>query len=249
MFKERMNTRGLVIVAVIAAVMTWVIMVSGVLAQEGGVPAVQGSEQYTVVVGDTLDTIAQSFNVSIISLFEVNQMDYGTVIFPGDTILIPNDGTPYGYYPGLSIGNPNGTAFYILQPLDVLDLVAAFFDIDLQCLAQTNGIEDPNDVEPGFIVGLPVDCPTYTGTSSMPLRPLRGAALTGASVRLIEDEAAGAVTPTATPTAFAVLATPTVTAITPVIVPPTATTSGVIIETPVPGGIMRGPTVTPTPMG
>lgn len=245
MFKERMNTRGLVILAVIAAMTTWIIMVSGVLAQDAGVPAVQSSEQYTVVVGDTLDTIAQSFNVSIISLFEVNQMDYGTVIFPGDTILIPSDGTPYGYYPGLSIGNPNGTAFYILQPLDVLDLVAAFFDIDLQCLAQTNGIEDPNDVEPGFMVSLPVDCPTYTGTSSMPLRPLRGAALTGASVRLIEGEVA----PTATPTAFAAAATPTATAITPVIVLPTATTPGVIIETPVPGGIMRGPTVTPTPMG
>ena len=247
MFKKRSSGRGLVILAVIAVVTAWVIMVSGVLAQdEGGIPPIQGGELYTVEIGDTLDTIAQRYNVSIISLFEVNGLDYSSYIFPGDTLLIPNDGTPYGYYPGLSLGNPNGTAFYILQPLDVLDLVAAFFDIDLQCLAEANGIEDPNDVEPGYIIGLPIDCPTYRGTSSMPLRPLRGAALTGASVRLIQGDSS---TPTATPTAFAPLATPTATAPAPVIIQPTATEPGVIIETPVPGGIMRGPTVTPTPIG
>jgi LysM repeat protein len=220
-------------------------------------PRVEGSARnltlsgnYIVQVADTVDTIAQSYNVSVISLFAVNGLDYGSQIFPNDTLIIPTDGAPYGFYPGLVVGNPDGVDFYVVQQFDVLDLIAAYFDVDLACLADFNGLTDPNVLFPGFIVALPAACPPYNGLSSAPVNPLRGTGI-GASALMMSGGAptdggdaslGGAISiPTTEPTM-----PPSMTAT----ATPTASVPGVIVETPVGAGdIIRGATVTPTPGG
>ena len=58
-------------------------------------------QTYTVKRGDTLDTIGQDLNVSVVSLRVANDIGVRDVIFPGDVLVIPEDAAAYGDYPPL----------------------------------------------------------------------------------------------------------------------------------------------------
>ncbi|MDX2161728.1 MAG: LysM domain-containing protein [bacterium] len=214
-----------------------------------------GASEYTVRGGDTLDRIAQGFNISVVSLQLVNGLDAGARIAIGDVLTLPTDGVPYGFYPGIVSGSTTGVDFYIMQPLDVLDLVAAYYDVDLPCLAAFNGVEDVTLIEPGFIVGIPADCPPYSGLSTAPAT-LRGLGIRGV---VTGSDAPAAAQPTAQASGGidsvvgSSVGSPGTSPAAPTPIAPTPTSTplpAVIIETPVGGGnTSRPPTVTPTPGG
>lgn len=216
--------------------------------------------EYFVTVGDTLDTIAQRFNVSVISLFVFNELDYGALIPVGQSLIIPTDVPPYGFYPGLNVGAEGdlaGLDIYVIQPHDVLDLVAAYFDVDLACLAEFNNIENPHLVRAGDVIAIPTDCPAYTGLSSAPVAPLRGMNITGASVRVVGSVPDVETTVEATQPTVASAHPPTVEtaeATIEVTATPTPTSDTVQITLPATSvgtalPPLMGATVTPTPIG
>jgi LysM repeat protein len=149
-----------VIVAVLGALM--------VLAQDGS---------YTVQRGDTLDTIAQRYNISLDALLAANGLSIGETIYPGDTLFIPGDAPVYGV--GLlneasgGGGGDDGTAF-LVQRGDTLDLIAAYYDVDLACLIEYNNIPSPPLLQIGEVVVIPFSCPPYAGLSTAVPGALRG---------------------------------------------------------------------------
>lgn len=215
-----------------------------------------GDRVYTVQVADTLETIGQRLNVSVISLFDANGLTYADFIFPGDTIIVPADAAPFGFYPartGYMGSREDGLGVYVIQPQDVVDLVAAFFDVDLACLAQRNDLADANLVYPGLALLIPADCPAYSGLSSVPVNGLRGINV-GASARMMEIIAAR--TPVVGGGAINIGGTATTAAPVSTSVPATATTSSArptatatVTITPGGSGVISGPTVTPTAGG
>jgi LysM repeat protein len=136
---------------------------------------------YTVARGDTLDTIGQEKNISIVSLRLANNLRPVDKIFPGDSLIIPADAAPYGQFPAIS--NPaalpanqelgqggGGTAvagpgdqLYVIQPLDTLDKVGANFDTQVACIAQGNGLTKPSLILPGQTIVIQTSCPRYDG--------------------------------------------------------------------------------------
>jgi LysM repeat protein len=137
---------------------------------DGSPRTVEGSLRgmYVVRRGDTLDEIAQRFNVSLIALLRANDMTPVTLIRPGMILTIPTGAPPYGFYPALDVSLSEAERMYIIQPGDVLDLIAAYFDIDLACLIERNAIERPLQIAPGTVLVIPPDCPRYAGHSSAP---------------------------------------------------------------------------------
>ena len=63
-------------------------------------------ETYTVQIADTLDTIAQEYDVAMLSIAYANELEAPYVIMPGQTLVIPGDAPPYGVIPPL----PNQTS-------------------------------------------------------------------------------------------------------------------------------------------
>jgi LysM repeat protein len=131
-------------------------------------------EEYVVQPNDTLDTIAQEFGVSVIAIREANEIDSALDLRPGTVLVIPADAPPYGIVP--SSGEPAGSQIaagreYIIQPGDTLDHIAAQFNVDTLCLIERNGVEDPRFIYVGQIVGIPADCPEYTGFDVVPDTP------------------------------------------------------------------------------
>lgn len=135
-------------------------------------------ETYIVQQRDTLDTIAQAYNVSEISLRQVNGLlDFdGRLLQPGVVLVIPTDGVPYGQFPALSNpANPDDESaegdpapnlsgeVYVLQPRDTLDQVAAEYNVLTSCLLEANGIVNSRRVYPGQEIAIPSDCPPYSG--------------------------------------------------------------------------------------
>ena len=61
--------------------------------------------------------------------------------------------------PDLSGGNVTYTVRYG----DVLDVIAASFDVSVECIAEASGLDNPNRLRIGDVLLIRADCPRYTG--------------------------------------------------------------------------------------
>ncbi len=130
---------------------------------------------YTVREAQTLDTIAQELDISVISLQIANGLGPSDRIFPGQTLVIPAGAPAYGVFPPLANpiqgansdlgqgGGGSGGEEYVVQPRDTVDQIGARFDFQTACLIERNNLEAPGVVYPGQILVLPEDCPRYDG--------------------------------------------------------------------------------------
>lgn len=215
-----------------------------------------GSEFFIYVrPGDTLDVIGQRLDVSVAAIMAANDLNESSILRSGDTLIIPEGAPPYGFYPPLTGlpegqgggGDPNDV-IYVLQPRDILDLIAAYFNVDLDCLLEANQITNPNSVQPGLTILIPGNCPAYSGMSSSRPDLIRGLQLTIETFPESQT-APTSQAPTQVPTQVApptqqILPSPTQEIFQ---VPPTATLTPTPPVTSTPLPVTRGPTRTPTP--
>ncbi len=127
-------------------------------------------EEYTVQPGDTLDEIAQSYNVSVIVLAQSNGLEVNDTLLPGTVLFIPEDAVPYGQVPPLNPdgslaegigGGGGGEDVYIVQPGDTLDTIAQLYNVSLIALAQENDVAEGAVLTPGTVISIPADAPEY----------------------------------------------------------------------------------------
>ncbi len=136
---------------------------------------------YTVEYGDVLDVIAAGFNVSVSCIAEASGLDNPNRLRPGDTLVIPANCPPYD---GLALGSrpaadtgANGQGggatqrttgsgnSYVVERGDVLDLIGAAFNVSAACIAETNGLDQPNRIFPGDELIIDTSCPPYDGAA------------------------------------------------------------------------------------
>ncbi|MBL8166002.1 MAG: LysM peptidoglycan-binding domain-containing protein [Anaerolineae bacterium] len=147
----------------------------------GGVEPGPNDQTYTVERGDTLDTIGQALNISSVAIQFANGLRPGDFLEIGQVLVIPADAPAYGQFPALSNpADPNaadtelgqggggitagaGDQTYVVQPLDVLDLIGAQFDTQALCIAEANALGNPSRIFPGQTLVIPGNCPPYDG--------------------------------------------------------------------------------------
>lgn len=133
-----------------------------------------GSQVWVVGIGDTLDTIGQTLDVSVISLQMENEIEPGDALFVGQEVVIPADAPGYGLTPALTgavAGDGQGgggaaSATYVVQRGDTLDVIGATLNAQVACIAEANGINNVNVIFPGLALVIPDDCPEYDGGST-----------------------------------------------------------------------------------
>ena len=141
-------------------------------------PAVGGGsgQIYTLEYGDTLDQIAQEFNVSLTAILVANEIENRDIrdLQPGREILIPADAPPYGQAPALNAdGTGSGSATasgggYVVQRGETVDGISARFNVDTECVLEANEIMFPPSLRPGMVLQIPSDCPEYSGYDVVP---------------------------------------------------------------------------------
>lgn len=133
-------------------------------------PTPSGPITYKVVDGDTLFSIAQQFSIDLDVLLAYNPdlQDAGT-IFVGEEITIPppsaevptETALPETLIPGSKIE-------YVVRQGDSLQTIASKFNSTAEAIAKENSITNPNDIQAGQKLVVPVNIatPTPTWTSS-----------------------------------------------------------------------------------
>lgn len=148
-------------------------------------PTVTGPFTYTVQEGDTASSIAAQFNVPLLVLLAVNNIDPADpLIRIGDRLTIPpQDATlptatplPRGLAPGTKIE-------YIVQSDDTLALIAERFNSTVEAILTENKLTDANTIFVGQKLIIPVNLvtpiPTRTPAPATPT-PTSGPSSTAA---------------------------------------------------------------------
>lgn len=137
----------------------------------GDEPNVPGTT-YVVVAGDTIPSIAESFDISTIVLRAVNRLGLEPDVAVGTELFIPEGASPFGTFPaegevarlteGMGAGAIEGQT-YVLQRNQTLDGVGALFNVNHYCLIERNGITNVRSISAGTLLIIPDDCGPYTG--------------------------------------------------------------------------------------
>ncbi|MGQ9667825.1 MAG: LysM peptidoglycan-binding domain-containing protein, partial [Anaerolineae bacterium] len=123
--------------------------------------AVSGVVTYTVAAGDTLSGLAKRFGVPLHALLETNALEEDAVLRVGQVLTIPAaEAAP------APAGNME---VYEVQAGDTLSGIAARFGVPIGDIMKANDIEDPELLQIGQVLHIPLAPPTPTSTPT--LRP------------------------------------------------------------------------------
>jgi LysM repeat protein len=101
---------------------------------------------HLVVPGDSLSSIAQSFNVSVETLMSYNGISDPDLIQVGDIILVPKDAT---------LAEVGSQTTDVVQPGDTLFSISQRFGVSVDAIMQANGLTDRNTVRVGQVLMIP----------------------------------------------------------------------------------------------
>lgn len=142
------------------------------LLDEGvGAASVEGTT-YVVQEGDTVPSIAESLDISVVVLRVANGLGVEPDIAVGTELFIPAEASAFGELPSdeelaaLTEGTGAGAIeakTYVIQRNETLDGVGAMFNVDHYCLIERNGITNVRMISAGTLVVIPDDCGPYTG--------------------------------------------------------------------------------------
>lgn len=112
--------------------------------------------EYSIQEGDSLDSIAQKFNLTRETIISVNQIKNTSSLFSGSTLQIPDrNGTMYTVKEGDTLSS-------IVQQLNLA--------LSWKSLSDVNGLRNEN-VSPGDRLFIPLESVQETGTLSVALEP------------------------------------------------------------------------------
>jgi uncharacterized protein YkwD len=143
-------------------------------------PSPTRASTYTLVEGDTLQAVAEKFdlgNDGVLLLLEYNPtiVENGGLYYVGDSLKIPPAGTKLSTPTPLPANIGRGTKIdYKVLPGDTLASIAAKFNSKQEDIISVNSITDANALQVGQALKIPVNLVTATATlppTSTPVTP------------------------------------------------------------------------------
>jgi LysM repeat protein len=141
-------------------------------------PTNPGPVEYVVVEGDTCFGIAAKFNIDLLLLITINNLDANCTIQVGQKLIIPGPDTSLPTETTIPSNLPPGTKIeYVVKVGDTLATIAAKFNSTTDAIIKENKLTNPNDLLVGQKLIIPVNLvtpvPTATPTSSTPVATTR----------------------------------------------------------------------------
>jgi LysM repeat protein len=109
-------------------------------------------DSYTLHSGEFIFCLARRFNILPEDIMDYNGYVYGTLLYPGDTILLPPDGRSYIGNRALQYHPADYTVIYG----DTLYSIACLYgDIDPRSIAAANDLDVDQVLTPGTVLHIP----------------------------------------------------------------------------------------------
>ena len=136
-------------------------------ATETLTPTPVGPFVYEVVQGDTLFTIAEKFKVDLFALIAINNLDPAVPIDIGDKLTIPGPDTELPTETPIPLSMRRGTLIeYIVKPGETLAIIADKFNSTVDEIVKENKLENPNAIQAGDKLNIPVNLVTPVPTNT-----------------------------------------------------------------------------------
>jgi LysM repeat protein len=138
-------------------------------------PELGGYARYTVQAGDTLSSIARTYNISLAELQNINGITNPDVVTPGQVLKVPGAGAASAGTAGTTAGTTSGTTAgaatsvpvptappagamttYTVQPGDTLGRIAQRYGTTTAQLMALNNIANANRIYPYQVLKVPV---------------------------------------------------------------------------------------------
>jgi LysM repeat protein len=133
-------------------------------------PTASGPFAYTVVEGDTLSGISEKFNVDLLLLIAINNLDSNNpIIRVGDQLTIPGPNSEMPTVTPLPTGMRKGTPIeYVVMAGDTVASIADKFNSTVESIVKENALADANSIYVGqklvVLVNLVTPVPTKIAT-------------------------------------------------------------------------------------
>lgn len=136
-------------------------------------PTASGPFAYTIVEGDTLSGISEKFNVDLLLLIAVNNLDpTNPIIRVGDQLTIPGPDAEMPTVTPLPDNLRPGTKIdYTVQSGDTLAIIAEKFNSTMEDIIEENEIDDPNNIFVGQLLVVRVNLVTPVPTKIETVTP------------------------------------------------------------------------------
>ena len=142
--------RGLAHLLILLLLLLMGLVVNGVFAQ---------SSLYVVQPGDTLDNIAQRYNLSVDCLVRGNGIVNPNRITVGQTLNLTSCGT-----------QPGVASTYTVQRGDKLYEIAQRLGVEMNCLVRVNAITNASRIQPGVVLQVDPCISQGGGFAPLPVR-------------------------------------------------------------------------------
>ncbi len=140
------------------------------------------SQRYTIVSGDTVGKIAARFGVSTQSVLTANGLGWSSIIYPGQTLAIPDKAAPASVAPA-PVNSPKpapqptpapapvvGNAGYVIKSGDTVSSIAKKHGVTIQSILNANGLNWSSIIYAGRTLTIPgVSAPASTGSNITPM--------------------------------------------------------------------------------
>jgi LysM repeat protein len=134
---------------------------------------------YRVQQLDSLDTIGQALDISVVAIAVENDIEIGDVLEVNQCLVLPENAPKYGEFPSLTVpalagsdgqggGLPEGAKTHVVQPRQTLDTIASLYNVDVACLANANKLTKPSLLQPGTELLIDETCPAYSPYGILP---------------------------------------------------------------------------------
>lgn len=109
-------------------------------------------DSYTLHSGEFIFCLARRFNILPEDIMDYNGYEYGTLLYPGDTLLLPPNGRPYIGDRALQYHPATHTVIYG----DTLYSIACLYgDVDPRSIAAANDLDLNQVLTPGTVLQIP----------------------------------------------------------------------------------------------
>jgi N-acetylmuramoyl-L-alanine amidase len=117
------------------------------------------ARQYTVVAGDTITHIAARYGLSAGTLLAANNLRWTSIIYPGQTIVIPGRPVPASSVspstPVVGSPAPALVSSYVIRAGDTVSGIAARFGVGVQAVLDANGLSRSSTIYVGRSLTIP----------------------------------------------------------------------------------------------